>query len=97
MKRFGRTITGALSNLAAQGLPFLLLIFVTPILLRSLGREQYGALILFNLLPQIAGQLEFRDVSLRRCHDTGRHLGGRLPHTDNGDDRSGDTERRRIA
>lgn len=31
---------------------------VTPILLRSLGRDQYGALVLLNLMPQIAGQLD---------------------------------------
>lgn len=47
-----------MSNLAAQGIPFLLLLVVTPVLLTSLGRERYGALILFNLIPQIAGQLD---------------------------------------
>ncbi len=58
MKRLGGTITGAFANLAAQGIPFLLLLVVTPILLRALGHEKYGALILFNLVPQIAGQLD---------------------------------------
>lgn len=58
MKLLGGTASGAIANLAAQGVPFLLLLFVTPILLRSLGREVYGALILFNLIPQIAGQLD---------------------------------------
>ena len=47
-----------MSNLAAQGIPFLLLLVVTPVLLVALGRERYGALILFNLIPQIAGQLD---------------------------------------
>ena len=63
MKRLGRTTSGVLANLAAQGFPFLLLIFVTPILLQSLGREVYGALILFNLVPQIAGQLDLGMVT----------------------------------
>jgi O-antigen/teichoic acid export membrane protein len=58
VKRLGGTFGGALANLAAQGIPFLLVLVVTPILLRSLGREQYGALILFNLVPLIAGQLD---------------------------------------
>lgn len=58
MKRLGGTASGALANLAAQGVPFLLLLIVTPILLHALGREAYGALILFNLVPQIAGQLD---------------------------------------
>ncbi len=58
MTRLGGTIGGAVANLAAQGVPFLLLLVVTPILLRALGREAYGALILFNLVPQIAGQLD---------------------------------------
>ena len=54
----GRTASGAVANLAAQGIPFVVLIVVTPILLRAMGREQYGALVLFNLVPQIAGQLD---------------------------------------
>ena len=54
----GGTTAGALANLAAQGLPFILLLLVTPILLHVLGRERYGALVLFNLVPQIAGQLD---------------------------------------
>ncbi len=58
MRRIGSTLFGAVSNLLAQGVPFLLLLVVTPILIRTLGREAYGALILFNLLPQIAGQLD---------------------------------------
>ncbi len=58
MKWLGGTTSGALANLAAQGLPFVLLLLVTPILLHALGREQYGALVLFNLVPQIAGQLD---------------------------------------
>jgi O-antigen/teichoic acid export membrane protein len=58
MRRIGSTLFGAVSNLLAQGIPFLLLLIVTPILIRTLGRETYGALILFNLLPQIAGQLD---------------------------------------
>ena len=58
MKRLGGTASGALANLAAQGFPFLVLLIVTPILLHALGRGVYGALILFNLVPQIAGQLD---------------------------------------
>ena len=58
VSRLGSTITGAAANLAAQAVPFLLLMIVTPILLRALGREQYGVLILLNLIPQIAGQLD---------------------------------------
>ena len=58
MKRIGNTLVGAVSNLLAQGVPFLLLLVVTPILIHALGRATYGALILFNLLPQIAGQLD---------------------------------------
>lgn len=63
MRRVGPTASGAIANLAAQGLPFVLLIAVTPILLRILGREQYGALVLFNLVPQIAGQLDLGIVT----------------------------------
>ena len=58
MRRIGGTLFGAGANLLAQGVPFVLLLFVTPVLIRALGRETYGALILFNLLPQIAGQLD---------------------------------------
>lgn len=63
MKGLGRTASGALANLIGQGLPFLLLLFVTPILLDALGRERYGALVLFSLVPQIAGQLDLGLVS----------------------------------
>ncbi len=58
VKRPNRTAAGAIANLAAQGIPFIALIVSTPILLRALGREPYGALVLFNLIPQIAGQLD---------------------------------------
>lgn len=58
MKGSSSTATGAVANLAAQGLPFLLLIVVTPVLITALGRGRYGALILFNLIAQIAGQLD---------------------------------------
>lgn len=63
MKRFDGTTSGVMANLAAQGFPFLLLLVVTPLLLRSLGREVYGALVLFNLVPQIAGQLDLGIVT----------------------------------
>jgi O-antigen/teichoic acid export membrane protein len=58
MKLINRTTSGAMANLGAQAVPFVLLMLVTPVLLKSLGREQYGALVLFNLIPQIAGQLD---------------------------------------
>ena len=63
MKRAGGTASGAVANLAAQGIPFVVLIVVTPILLDELGRERYGALVLFNLVPQIAGQLDLGIVT----------------------------------
>ncbi len=63
MKPPGTTSSGVVANLAAQAFPFLLLIIVTPILLRSLGREIYGALILFNLIPLIAGKLDLGIVT----------------------------------
>ncbi len=59
----GGTLFGAGANLLGQGVPFLLLLLVTPVLLRTLGRETYGALILFNLIPQIAGQLDLGIVT----------------------------------
>ncbi len=84
MRRLGGTVTGAVANLAAQGIPFVLLLVVTPILLRALGREQYGALVLFNLVPQIAGQLDlglstaamrgFTQYVARRDRDGARRL-----------------------
>ena len=84
MRRLGSTTSGVLANLAAQGIPFLLLLFVTPILLRSLGREVYGALILFSLVPTIAGQLDlgivtagtraFAYFSARGDHDGARRI-----------------------
>ena len=58
MRRLGGTTSGAIANLAAQGIPFLLLLLVTPFLLRHLGRDVYGALVLFNLVPQIAVQFD---------------------------------------
>ncbi len=63
MKRLSGTTLGVLANLAAQGFPSLLLLFVTPILLRSLGREVFGALILFSLVPTIAAQLDLGIVT----------------------------------
>ena len=84
MMRLGRTIGGAFANLAAQGVPFVLLLIVTPILLRSLGHERYGVLILFNLVPQIAGQLDlglstaavrgFTQYAARGARDDARRL-----------------------
>lgn len=57
-RRLGSVPSGALANLAAQGIPFLLLLLATPVLLHALGRETYGALVLFTMVPQVAGQLD---------------------------------------
>ena len=63
MGRRSGTLLGAGANLSAQGVPFLLLLVVTPIMLQALGRDTFGALILFNLIPQIAGQLDLGMVT----------------------------------
>lgn len=59
MQKFKKLNSSWLANLIAQTSGFLVFIVAAPFLIRLLGKDQFGALTLFILLPQIIVQLDF--------------------------------------
>ena len=58
MQKFKKLNSSWIANLIAQTSGFLVFIVVAPSLIKLLGKEQFGALALFILLPQIIVQLD---------------------------------------
>ena len=58
MQKFKKLNSSWLANLIAQTSGFLVFIVAAPFLIRLLGKEQFGALTLFILIPQIMVQLD---------------------------------------
>jgi O-antigen/teichoic acid export membrane protein len=58
LQNFKKLNSSWLANLIAQTSGFLAFIIVSPLLINLLGKEQFGALALFILLPQIIVQLD---------------------------------------